>query len=555
MLPSRDDPVPAGAVHLLGGPPGRRVRWDARRAGRPLLWIVLLTLAVSTLGWVQKNPCRVHSWGEGNSYAYTRVCYTDVYALYYAERLNDDARPYVDHPVEYPPVIGLVMGATAAVAKPLAAAFPGTNEDKTAAIRFFDLSWALLTACAVVVAVATSRTAGRRAWDGALFALAPALVLHGTTNWDLVAVAFASLALLAWARERPVVAGVLLGLGTATKLYPLLFLVPLLALCWRAGRLRAGLATAAATLLATGAVVLPVYLASPAFTVDDQQQVAASPWDRFGDEGFAALAPHVTVDGPDGPVMGINSVYRFYDLNDHRPADWDSLAYVAGQLRGQVGADPWFAERWFADTVDWVLEPGVDQDGRTVYRHLNALNTALLVVVLAGVVALAVGARRRPRLPQLLALTVIGFLLANKVFSPQYVLWVVPLIALARPRWRLFLVWQVSEAVLLVLRFQYFTYLIPGQGGRASPGSKALGWEWFAGAVVVRDLLLVLLAAAIVREVLHPEEDVVRTPVDPGAADDSPDDPAGGVLDGAPDVRGSWVDGPVPPTDRPVVPA
>ena len=40
--------------------------------------------------------------------------------------------------------------------------------------------------------------------------------------------ALASAALWAWSRERPVAAGVLIGLGTAAKLYPVFLLVPLL---------------------------------------------------------------------------------------------------------------------------------------------------------------------------------------------------------------------------------------------------------------------------------------------------------------------------------------
>ena len=69
-------------------------------------------------------------------------------------------------------------------------------------------------------------------------ALAPALVFPAFTNWDLAAAAFAALAFLAWSRRKPWLAGVLLGLGVTTKLYPVLFLVPLLALCLRAGRIR-----------------------------------------------------------------------------------------------------------------------------------------------------------------------------------------------------------------------------------------------------------------------------------------------------------------------------
>ena len=56
-------------------------------------------------------------------------------------------------------------------------------------------------------------------------------------------------------------------------------------------------------------------------------------------------------------------------------------------------------------------------------------------------------APRRPRLAQVLFLIVAAFVLTNKVYSPQYSLWLVPLAAMARPRWRDFLIWQVGEVV------------------------------------------------------------------------------------------------------------
>ena len=45
----------------------------------------------------------------------------------------------------------------------------------------------------------------------------------------------------------------------------------------------------------------------------------------------------------------------------------------------------------------------------------------------------------------------LAFLLTTKVWSPQYSLWLVPLLALARPRWRLTLVWQFSEIAVWML--------------------------------------------------------------------------------------------------------
>ena len=68
--------------------------------------------------------------------------------------------------------------------------------------------------------------------------LSPLLFVHAFTNWDLLAVALATLGMWAWARRRPVLAGVLLGLGVAAKLYPVLILGALFLLCLRAGRLR-----------------------------------------------------------------------------------------------------------------------------------------------------------------------------------------------------------------------------------------------------------------------------------------------------------------------------
>ena len=61
--------------------------------------------------------------------------------------------------------------------------------------------------------------------------------MHAFTNFDMLATAFAATGTLAWSRRRPALAGVLLGLGAAAKLYPAFFLLPMLLLCLRAGKL------------------------------------------------------------------------------------------------------------------------------------------------------------------------------------------------------------------------------------------------------------------------------------------------------------------------------
>ena len=103
-------------------------------------------------------------------------------------------------------------------------------------VLYFNVVALGLSLAWLVTVWATALLAGRRVWDAALVAVSPLVMVHAFTNFDPLATAFAAGGLLAWARRRPVLAGVLLGLGGAAKLYPLLLLGPLLVLCLRAGR-------------------------------------------------------------------------------------------------------------------------------------------------------------------------------------------------------------------------------------------------------------------------------------------------------------------------------
>jgi uncharacterized membrane protein len=110
---------------------------------------------------------------------------------------------------------------------------------------------------------------------------------------------------------------------------------------------------------------------------------------------------------------------------------------------------------------------------------------------------------------------VAGFLLLNKVWSPQYSLWLLPLAVLARPGWRSLLLWQATEALLWIPRMLWYL-------GVDNRGVKV---EWFFLGVALRDLAVLVLMALVVRDVLKPDGDVVRN-CWPGV-----DDPAGGPLE------------------------
>ncbi|MFP5281993.1 MAG: hypothetical protein ACLGIF_00910, partial [Actinomycetes bacterium] len=165
--------------------------------------------------------------------------------------------------------------------------------------------------------------------------------------------------------------------------------------------------------------------------------------------------------------------------------------------------------------------------------ELNALSGALFVAACAAIAGIILLAPRRPRFGAVAFLVVAAFLMTNKVYSPQYVLWLLPLLVLARPVWRDWVIFSVGELL-------YFGAIWWHLGGLLAPGSGAPDRVYWA-AVVLRLLTQGWVVALVVRDAWRPERDPVRSgPVDdPAAVAPGVDDPAGGVLDGAADA--SWV--------------
>jgi len=187
----------------------------------------------------------------------------------------------------------------------------------------------------------------------------------------------------------------------------------------------------------------------------------------------------------------------FYTFNSSRGADWGGIWY-------------------FFQYLHWPVV------GTTSTPELNLLSAAAFGVACVAIGLLALAAPRRPRLAQLIFLTTAAFLLSNKVWSPQYVVWLVPVVVLARPRLLGYLMWQAAEVGYF---YAIWAYLITEVAGLSTPGAISSGL-YFA-AVLARFGTVLLLCVLVVRECLDPGRDVVRA--------DGADDPAGGVLSGAPD--------------------
>lgn len=456
-MPTWADPVATQASEAVGGPWGRHAVTGRALFWTPLRVCLLLAVVGLALAWTKQVPCADGDWS--GSRQYTHLCYSDPVPLFGIYDLGSGALPYLDASVEYPVLTGGFMALAAALARgyeDLAAA--SGLPDVPAVQSYVAVTCLLLSVCALVTVRAVLGLAGRRPWDAAMIGLSPLLVVHAFTNWDLFAVALATLGLWAWARRMPVLAGVLLGLGVAAKLYPVLLLGALLLLCVRAGRLRVWARTATAALVAWLAVDLPIAL------------LARDEWARF------FVFSRERAGNPES----------IWNMLVHAGADF----FEATPLEGHAPA------------------------------ALNATVTVLLLAYGLGVAWLVLGAPVRPRVAQVAFLLVAGFLLLNKVWSPQYSLWLLPLLVLARPRWRSLLLWQATEVLVWIATMLHYL------------GTDANGIEvgWFFLAVGLRDAAVVVLVALVVRDVLQPDRDVVR------AGWRGVDDPAGGVLDHAPDA-------------------
>lgn len=453
--PTADDPVVTGLSESVGGPVGTRV-------GRHPWWtpvrvVLALTAVCMALGMLQKQDCYQDTWQHDTS-RYTHMCYSDLPYLYTGRGFAELNWPYSDDEqvrdrfevMEYPVGISYWAWGTAWVTHWLngspdlegrygasvgdVAASPEVLRETRIFVIVNAIGFAVLALLSAWLLAGVNR---RRPWDAALFALSPALLLTGLVNWDLLAVVLVAGTLWAWARDRPVLTGVLIGLGTAAKLFPLFLLGGVLVICLRQGRVRDLLRTTLAAALAWVAANLPAVMTGP-----EQWKV-------------------------------------FWSFNSDRGADLGSVWLLVQQVLDTTG-DPFAFDPHTINVGSWLF----------------------FAAWCLGVLVLGLTAPTTPRLAQLGFLVVVGFLLVNKVYSPQYVLWLLPLAVIARPRWRDLLVWQAGEVAYFAAVWWYLGgFLAPASGGDA-------GFYW--AAILLRVAAELYLVAMVVRDIRSPRHDPVR---------------------------------------------
>jgi uncharacterized membrane protein len=414
----------------------------------PLRVLLALTTLTFMLALLHRAPCIAEDWSGSARYA--AMCYSDIPYLYTGRGFAELAWPYTEgrYPgMEYPVVISYVAFAVAALVS-LAPQGPAmelrslSDPDQLWGMagmvdevnQYFVLTSVVLFLAALASTALLSGVHRGRPWDALPFAVSPMLLLTGLINWDLLAVLCVAAALWAWSRTegaaRPLLTGALIGLGTATKLYPLFLLGAVLVINLRERRHRE---TALAVLSAVAVWAVA--------------QVPA--W--MGDRDRWTL---------------------FWTFNSDRGADLGSIWLAAQPLGYSFSA-----------------------------HQINQASWFLFGLACVGVLVLGLRAPRAPRMAQLGFLIVAAFLLVNKVYSPQYVLWLLPLAVMARPRWRDLLVWQAGELVYFA---SVWLYLGEWLGDAAGDGSTA-----YSLAILIRLAAQAYLMAVVVRDVWSGDDDLV----------------------------------------------
>ena len=359
--------------------------------------LLLLSVFACLLSFIKFDHCYNDNWSATS--VDVHECYSDLPALFDARGLVNHVWPYssATNSVEYPPLTGLVMWATAAIT-------PTANySDKYYfLINIFFLALLFIGTSLIVAKINPSK------WY--LLPLLPAVIASLYINWDLWAVITAISSIYFFDRKRYGLSAIALAISIATKFFPIVLLIPIGIIFLKRGEIKLAIKYVSQVSLLWVLINAPFAITTP------------SGW------------------------------WRFFKLNGARPADLGSLWQCLDIFGIQIGA-------------------------------INFWWIALFIV---GAIAISIFLISIPAIPNLAEISFIFvalFTALNKVYSPQYVLWLAPLgvIALVNNRDRAaFWVCQGSEAIY---HFAIWEYLGSYAGTRFGLPTK-----WYAAAIALRIL-------------------------------------------------------------------
>lgn len=412
----RQEMTPSPGASNPAAGPGR-----VHQLGRTALAVLVLLCGVTlVLGFANKDRCTGPSydqWGRSqpdfDRRKYEEFCYSDIQHLWIGRSIDRHVFPYVhgslnedgkliDGVVEYPVLTGLFIWASAVAAHTDA--------------EFLFISALMLAPFGLVTAWLLGRLSR---WRALLWAIGPPLVLYAFHNWELPVVACSVAAVYVvhrgWGRrgadrplmDRAMMAAGLLGLGFAFKIYPAIFVLPLMLYVLTGGR---------------GGQELP----------DPTKR-----WNVAGAArvGGVALGTAVLVNLP-FMLVGFEGWKASFIFQLEREADITSNSI------------------WF-----WAWRPNSDPANDGVQGLISLLSPTLMLA--SFLVACAVGWLRYQRESTypwvaVSAAMLCGFMLLHKVHSPQYTLWLLPMFVLMRIRWGWIIAYLAADLAMGIGIFRWY---------------------------------------------------------------------------------------------------
>lgn len=439
IVPLSAEPMARGIVEFFGGPRGR----FASRPANAMAFIASVGWIFLSLAYLAKANCAggkkldngLISLNWDGNRQYTSFCYNDIIPLYQGRGLNHEGFVY---------------------------AFSWQEGDLTRYMEYPVLAgmfqWIVAFFSRLTYPLVKWAVVPEDGWYFALTALVMSIIwvitlrmvaeLAGTRRWDALLVAASPL--------------VVMHAFTNWDIPSIAFAVAALTMAKRRKNVLAGVFIG----LGTAFKLWPLFLLG-AFIV---LAIRNRAWMPFLKMLAAAIVSWVVVNLPIA-LKYPDAWGEFYRLNSTRGWEWTTVYAVLGRRFG------------FAAEV----EP------------INTFSLVGFLLCCAAIAVFGIRAARQPRVAEMVYLIVMCFLLFNKVWSPQYSLWLLVPAALALPNWRLIFSWGLVDALV----WPILMWHMMGADQKGAPG-------WLLDlAIIGRDALIITIGVLIIAQMRGKREDKV----------------------------------------------